>query len=509
MKIRRVVIVGGGTAGWLAANHLGLELSKRAGFSITLIESKDIPIIGVGEGTAAVIRNSLESFGINEAELLLRCDTTFKTGIKFIDWMMPKASRNSNFFYHPFDSPYPAGVDATNFWLSNKSCSYSELTKSYSVAENNLCPKLRNSPPYKGIVNYAYHFDAKKFADLLADNAKRRFGILHKHKTISFAKIDDEGFINSLHYDDGEVETFDFFIDCSGFNALLIEKTMGVKFIDKGNQIVADQALALQIPTVPSDEIFPYTKATAHKAGWVWDIPLTTRRGTGFVYSSAHMSEDEAVEEFSRYHGASFCESNLRKIPMKAGYREKFWVKNCVALGLAQGFVEPLEATSIIITDRCAQLIASLLPEGRDEIETRSKQVNRRIENVWERVIDFIQVHYFISDRRDSDFWLDCTTTNNISDVLKERLLLWRSSVPNYHDFTADIEFFHLQSFLSVLYGMDYPTSAVDAADDFNGFVKEKIDEHLQSVRSLTDSLMSHRKWFDEFYKYATATKKL
>lgn len=508
MKIKRIAIVGGGTAGWLAANHMGLELSKRAGFSITVIESKDIPIIGVGEGTVSLIRKSLEDFGISEADLLLRCDTTFKLGIKFIDWVLPKEGRKDNFFYHPFDMPYPAGLDATDYWLEHKPCAFSEFTNSYNLAEKNLCPKLRNSPPYRGVANYAYHFDAKKFAELLADNAKSRFGISYKQKTITSARIDEQGFISALNYADGETEEFDFYIDCSGFSALLIGTTLGVKFVDKSAQIVADQALALQVPTDPHADIFPYTKATAHKAGWIWDIPLTTRRGTGFVYSSAHMSEQEAVAEFARYHGADFREANVRKIPMKAGYREKFWQKNCVALGLAQGFVEPLEATSIVITDRCAAIIAKLLPDYQENIEARAQQVNRRVEQIWEKVIDFIQLHYFISDRRDSEFWRDCTEAKKISDALSERLSLWKHSTPTHYDFAAEIEFFQKESFLSVLYGMDYPTRALESADEYKDFVKSKIDEHFQSAEALVNSLMSQRQWFDEFYTYAATAKK-
>ncbi|WP_152600215.1 tryptophan halogenase family protein [Cellvibrio mixtus] len=503
MKIRKIAIVGGGTAGWLAANHLGLESTKRRGLEITVIESKDIPIIGVGEGTVSIIRKSLENFGINEAELLLRCDTTFKTGIKFIDWMAPKKNRKNNFFYHPFDTPYPSGLDSTNYWLWNKSCEFSALTKSYFVAEKNQCPKLRESSPYDGAVNYAYHFDAKKFADLLSDNAKRRFGIIHKIKTIISANLGENGFIKSLNYGDGEVEEFDFFIDCSGFNALLIDKVFDVPFINKGDQILADQALALQVKTESSDEIFPYTKATAHQAGWIWDIPLTTRRGTGFVYSSAHMSEQEAVAEFARYHGAGFREENVRKIPMKAGYREKFWVKNCVALGLAQGFIEPLEATSIVITDRCAELISHLLPEYLKDIDLRAKQINLRVQTIWERVIDFVQLHYLISDRRDSTFWHDCTENAKVSGVLSERLLMWKSFAPDHYDFSAEVEFFHRESFLCVLYGMDYPTLSLENTEEYMVFLKSKIDTHFKDAEALVGKLISHRQWLNEFYAYA------
>lgn len=509
MKIKKIAIVGGGTAGWLAANHMGVELSTRAGFSITVIESKDIPIIGVGEGTVAVIRKSLEKFGIHEADLLLRCDATFKTGIKFIDWLSPKKERKSNFFYHPFDAPYPAGLDMTDYWLANKPCAFSEFAKSYLVAENNLCPKQKGSPAYKGVVNYAYHFDAKKFAELLSENARNRFGVIHKEKTILSASLDDQGFISGLNYAGGETEGFDFFIDCSGFHSLLISETLGATFIDKSDQIIADQALALQVATSPMEEIFPYTKATAHTAGWIWDIPLTTRRGTGFVYSSSHMSEQEAIEGFARYHGAGFCEDNVRKIPMKAGFREKFWIKNCVALGLAQGFVEPLEATSIVITDYCASLIAKLLPDYRADIEPRSHQLNKRVTYIWERVIDFVQMHYLISDRKDSDFWRDCTEEAKVSDVLKERLLLWKSSVPTYYDFSADVEFFQRESFLALLYGMDYPTRPVESSDDYKIFAEAKISEHFSNVRLIPEKLISQRQWFNEFNNYVAASKKI
>lgn len=509
MKIKKIAIVGGGTAGWLAANHIGMEIvSKRQGVSVTVIESKEIPTIGVGEGTVAVIRGTLESFGINEAELLLRCDATFKIGIKFIDWLDVKKGKKNNYFYHPFDMPYPMGIDATNYWLANKPCEFSALAKSYLLAEKNLSPKYRDSPPYQGAVNYAYHFDARKFAGLLAENATKKFGVIHKENTVLSCSLTNDGFIGALNYSNGEVEEFDFYIDCSGFSALLIGGALDVKMVDKTSQIFSDQALTLQIPTEESEEIFPYTKATAHKAGWIWDIPLTTRRGTGFVYSSAHMTEQEAVSMFAKYHGEKFREDNIRKIPMSAGYREKFWVKNCAALGLAQGFIEPLEATSIAVTDRCAALVASLLPDCLGDIELRANQVNQRVQQTWERLIDFVQLHYFISDRRDSDFWMDCRDENNLSDALRERILLWSRAMPTYYDYAAHVEFFQRESFLALLYGMDFQTATPSLDDSYCEFIRGKLDEHFKSSESLAATLISNRQWFTEFHSYAKSIKK-
>ncbi|MBU2884665.1 tryptophan 7-halogenase [Gilvimarinus agarilyticus] len=508
MQNKKIAIVGGGTAGWLAANHMGLELGTREGVSITVIESPDIPTIGVGEGTVAVIRNSLEKLGISEAQLLLRCQTTLKMGIKFVDWLAPKSERTDNFFYHPFDPPYPAGVDATDYWLDKGKTGFSQLTKSYRLAEKNLSPKLRGAKPYRGEVGYAYHFDARKFAELLAENARKRFGIHYQQQTVTSANLDEKGYIQSLNYADGNCESFDFYVDCSGFSSLIIGQTLEVPWVDKSEQILPDQALALQVPTAPEADLAPYTTATAHSAGWIWDIPLTTRRGTGFVYSSSHMTEQQAVADFARYHGEDFNENYLRKIPMKTGYRRSFWQKNCVALGLAQGFVEPLEATSIVITDYCAALIARLLPERQEDMPARSQQVNRRVEYIWERVIDFIQLHYCISDRRDSNFWRDCTDRAVMSDVLQERLALWETYTPMLYDFSADIEFFQRESYLCILYGMEYSTRPVGRLSDYDVFVESKIREHAHTVDQLERSLIGQRQWLNELYAYAAHAQK-
>ncbi len=508
MKIKRIAIVGGGNAGWLSANHLGLELSRDPEIEITLIESKDIPVIGVGEGTVPFIRNSLQSFGISEVDLLLHCDATFKTAIKFANWMSTEKYGKDNFYYHTFDAPFPSGYDVTYYWLGKKTeAYYSKLSAAYYVAERNRSPKRTDSPPYKGLVNYAYHFDAAKFATLLADNAKKKFGIKHIYETVNHVMLHDDGSVKGFQYDSGGHEEFDFYIDCSGFSSLLFGKTLKVPFIDKSDIILTDTALALQTPTDSYEELFPYTKAVAHGAGWVWDIPLTTRRGTGLVYSSQHMSDDDALKEFSKYHGRDLENSNARKIPMKAGFREKIWEKNCVTLGLAHGFVEPLEATSLFITDFCAGMIAKKMPLHKEEIPVYAKSCNEIATLIWERIFDFIQLHYCISDRRDTQFWRDVTEQVQLSDLLKERLELWKYSIPQRTDFASTFDFFHTESYLSVLYGMDYPTRAPAVNDLVGNFAKQKILEHLEHSRKQADSLMSQRKWLTELKEYVAKNR--
>lgn len=508
MKIKRIAIVGGGNAGWLSANHLGLELSRDPEIEITLIESKDIPVIGVGEGTVPFIRTSLQSFGINEIDMLIGCDATFKTGIKFSNWMDAKKYEENNFYYHVFDAPNPGGYDVTPYWLGNKKIAeFSRLSPIYWISEQNRCPKRSDSPPYNGVVNYAYHFDAAKFSTLLANNAKNRFGVRHIYETIKQVVLQDDGSIKGFEYVSGGYEEFDFYVDCSGFSSLLLGKVLNVPFIDKGNQILTDTALALQVPTGSNEEIFPYTKATAHGVGWIWDIPLTTRRGTGFVYSSQHMTDEDALKTFSIYHGRDLENANVRKIPMKAGFREKFWEKNCAALGLAQGFVEPLEATSIFVTDFCASMLAKKFPANKEEISMYAKSANDIAQLVWSRILDFIQVHYVISDRRDTQFWRDVTEGTIMSELLKERLALWRYSIPQRTDFASTFDFFYAENYLWVLYGMNYPTRAPVVSDKVGKLAEEIILKHLDKAKQLTVSLMSQRAYFNGVKEFATKNK--
>lgn len=499
MKIRKIAIVGGGTAGWMAANHLGVELSRDPDIEITLIESKDIPVIGVGEGTVPRIKETLNKFGISELDLLVNCDTTFKTGIKFSNWMEGRSDSSKHYYYHPFSSPYPKGFDVTDYWLHvREEFGFSNLSEIFSVAESDRCPKQKSSPPYLGAVDYAYHFNAGKFSDLIADNAKKRFSVKHKFETVSSVRLNGAGNIESLVYASGEVEHFDFYIDCSGFASLLLGQELGVQFVDKSSQILTDTALVVQEPTAESNPIQPYTTAHAHKAGWIWDIPLTTRRGLGCVFSSSHMSESEALSEFSRYLGRPMSDEDVRRIPMKIGYRQEFWKKNCVALGLAQGFVEPLEATSILVTDFSANLLAKSFPRDIEDIHVLSGYYNEAVLYSWERVIDFVQLHYCISDRRDTQFWVDCTENSKKSDILQERLDRWAVTTPKSSDFFSTFDIFGVENYLFVLYGMDYATKKIAIAEKERARASEIIKGALSCSEKIAGDLLSHRQWLSE-----------
>ncbi|MES2902337.1 MAG: tryptophan halogenase family protein [Pseudomonadota bacterium] len=496
MKIKRIAIVGGGSAGWLAANHLGAALTLDPDIEITLIESEDVPIIGVGEGTVPLIRDSLEKFGIAEVDLIADCDTTFKHGIKFVDWLNPAKHGANNFYYHPFSPAFPAGYDVTAFMLANREQRpFSDVGPGLAPCEAMRSPKLISSPPYQGELGYAYHVNAHKFAQLLARNAQEKFGVIHKLATIVGATQHDDGAIAALVLKSGETIEFDFFVDCSGFASVLAGGVLKIPFIDKSHQLLTNTALVQQVSTQDSDPIPPYTKATAHAAGWIWDIPVTNRRGTGFVYSNAHMSDDVAAQTFAQYLGISSSAFAPRKIPMTIGYRQQFWSKNCISLGLAQGFVEPLEATSIFLTDISAALFATNFPRFTDDIDVLKKHCNEVVAYWWERTIDFIQLHYHISDRSDSQFWIDNAQSSTVSDTLQERLARWRLSSPKRSDFFSSFDLFDATSYSYILYGMKFDTRQALLSRE----QAQESAEQLMAVKQRSDQLVAtlpdHREW--------------
>lgn len=505
MKIKRIAIIGGGTAGWLAANHLGLELDSDPEIEITLIESKDVPTIGVGEGTVPYIMNGLKKFGISEADLLLTCDTTFKQGIKFVNWLDPKLHED-NYYYHSFDVPYPSGIDVSGYWMSHHKGPFDDVGIQARVCELGLSPKLKSSGNYEGVLSYAYHFNALKFANLLAKNAKSRFNISHQYATITGVTKDNFGNIIQLKTDEGNTLDFDFYVDCSGFSSILIDKELKVPFVSKSNEILTDTVLVQQMPLEKNEEIKPYTTATAHKAGWIWDIPLTSRRGTGFVYASKYMNEKEAINLYAQYLGVDVDSLSPRKIPMEIGYRKEFWHKNCVALGLAQGFIEPLEATSILVTDFSAELLASNFPRELSDITTFKAEYNKVLTYVWEGVIDFIKLHYCLSDRSDSQFWIDNRDEKIMSEQLIKRLDKFKLRPPRASDFfSSRFDMFDEKNYMYVLYGMKFNTRSRPLSEIEKNQSHKLFESNNSFVKKAKEDLISHKSWLMELQ--ATAEK--
>jgi tryptophan halogenase len=504
MTIKKIVIVGGGTAGWIAANHLGKKFSNNEQVSVTLIESPEIAPIGVGEGTVPEIRRTLAHFDISETAFIRECDVTFKQSIKFVNWTRKEKDEQTKYFHHLFDKPSKFGDDLTPYWLAqNTNTAYAQMVSpQYSACEAFKAPKAITTPEYEANLGYAYHLNAGKFANLLARNAIDKFSVEHIRATVKQVKLAADGSIASLETKEHGKLNFDFYIDCSGFESLLFGQALKVPFIDKSDQLMVNSALVVQVPTKETDEIPPYTIATAHQAGWIWDIALTSRRGVGFVYSNNHMSDELAKKKLDHYLKGNPNGLSYRKIPLKVGFREKSWHKNCVSLGLAQGFLEPLEATSILLTDFAAGFLADRFPESLDHMNILEQRFNHVMDYAWHRVVDFIKLHYCISDREDSKFWRDNKEEDNIPSTLKKRLSLWQKFTPEKEDFFSKFEIFDYDNYLYVLYGMNFKTKLSVNQSDSDTKLKEHEEYIIKVSQAINEQLPNHSELLNKIKQY-------
>jgi len=509
--IKKIVIVGGGTAGWLAANHLAKNLitPNQGSVEITLVESANIPTIGVGEGTVPMMRQSLQHLGISETEFILACDATFKQGIKFVDWTANPIAGKPNYYHHIFDYPQTSNVDLTAYWLKNiknTGMSYvNALSIQGQMCDAGLAPKMITTPEFQGAASYGYHLDANKFSALLAKNAVNELGVNHIQADVLDITQHENSEIKSLITKDGQTISGDFFVDCTGFKSLLLGEKLKVSFKDKSDTLFVDHAVAIQVPYEKVDApIASHTISTALTSGWVWDIGLKERRGIGHVYSSRYTSHEQAEQDLRAYIGPMADNVDSRLIPMKIGYREKFWHKNCVALGLSQGFVEPLEATGLLVFDATAKMLAEQFPSSKLDMPLIAKQFNERVTTSWDNVIDFVKAHYCLSKRDDSDFWLDNRASDSIPDSLKERLARWKHQPPSAYDFASKFDIFNLENYQYILYGMDFDTNL----DNFQHRLAKdsRANEEFAAIQNQTKFALSklpkHRDLIDKIYQH-------
>jgi len=460
--MKRVIIVGGGTAGWLSAGYLAKRLGADlpGGVAITLVESKEIGILGVGEGTFPTIRKTLATIGVNEAEMIRRCGATFKQGAKFAYWRHAPGTGRHDHYLHSFQNTEDrGGLDLLPYWLLGLAGdeNWDEVnTPQKKAADAHRAPKLPSHPDYVAPLNYAFHFDAVTLAQLLRDQGIAN-GVIHLIDTVDEVLTGEEGIAGVRTAANG-VLTADLYIDCTGFRAELIGKALGSPYRSCRDVLFCDTALAIQVPYATEDApIASYTISTAQEAGWIWDIGLDRRRGIGHVYSSSHTDDARAEAVLRDYVGPAAEQLETRKIRFEGGYRETNWVKNCVAIGLSSGFFEPLEATGIVFAEVAAAMVANLFPWGGD-FETSARQFNHIMRRRYERTLDFIKLHYSISQRRDSDFWRDNVDPSTSRDSLHELLDRWRFRPPTEMDIDTNIDIFTEPSWQYVLYGMGWKT---------------------------------------------------
>lgn len=499
MGKRRILIVGGGTAGWLAAAYLArfLDLADQAQIEITLLESPELGIIGVGEGTFPTIRSTLKFLGIDETRFIRATSATFKQGIRFNDWLhapLPDGTRHH--YLHPFEAPfYTEGTSLVPYWLLQDEATRPPFAQAVTiqnrVAESRRAPKKQGEGEFSGPLNYAYHFDAVRLARILRERAEE-LGVRHLSGLLTDVELGEDGAIARIvTREQGALEA-DLYVDCSGFRAELIGKALGARFKSVRDILFTDRALACKIPYAePDAPIESFTIAAAHEAGWTWDIGLEGARGIGTVYSSAHMSDDEAARVLRAYVGHGDYQARI--IPFEPGYREAQWVKNCVAVGLSGGFLEPLESTGVVLIEAAVGMIAELFPHN-GPVDAPARRFNELIVGRYERIIAFLKLHYCLS-RREEPFWRDNADPASIPEGLQELLRQWRHRPPGRFDFLLDLESFAFFNYQYILYGMDYRTDLSGGRGDFpNVEAAERLFARIRAFSErATEDLPTHR----------------
>jgi tryptophan halogenase len=512
--VKKIVIVGGGSAGWLTAGVIAADhiVNKETGIEVILIESPDIASIGVGEGTWPSMRTTLKKIGISETQFIRECDASFKQGSKFINWI----KGNNEFYYHPFTLPEKySEINLAEYWQPLKSkISFSDAVCPQSfLADRYLAPKQMPTPEYACVVNYGYHLDAGKFAIMLKKHCIDVLGITYISDNVIQVNPTESDDIASLSTQFNGDISGDLFIDCTGFASLLLGQHYQIPFKDERGVLFNDSALAVQVPyTNPEGDIESCTHSTATESGWIWDIGLPTRRGVGHVFSSAYTTDEQAEKTLRKYLEPSLGKAaadkvSPRKLAFNPGYRKKFWHQNCVAVGIAAGFIEPLEATALVLIEQSAQMISEQLPVNRAVMDITARRFNDKFTHHWKKIIEFLKLHYVLTQRIDSDYWRDHCNPDTIPEGLKELLKLWKYQPPWIHDTVLAGEMFPSASFQYVLFGMDTPNHYGEPNRRNNKknveMARELFDENAKRTQQLVSRLPSNRELLKRLSEYS------
>ena len=492
--IRKIVIVGGGTAGWMTAAALTAKLAGLP-IAIRLVESAEIGTVGVGEATVPHIRHFNAALGLDEADFMRKTQATYKLGIEFRGW--GKAGES---YIHPFGA-YGAPIGGVGFhhhWLRARQGGDPTPLEAYSLPI--MAARLgRFAPPSSDLrslastYNYAYQFDAGLYAAYLRAYAEARGVVRTEGKVADVALRGEDGFIESITMENGERIEADLFIDCSGFRGLLIEQSLKTGYEDWTRWLPCDRAAAVPCDTV--ERSTPYTRCTVDTAGWRWRIPLQHRVGNGYVYCSDHISDDEAATALlAGLEGPAQAEP--RFLRFVTGRRKKQWNKNCVAIGLASGFLEPLESTSIHLIQVAVTTLLEMFPD-RDCAQSDQDEYNRVMDLEFERIRDFLVLHYHANQRTDAPFWNE-RRTMSIPDSLAYKMDLFRDRgvVVKYRD-----GFFLEPSWLAVYLGQNIVPAAYDPVSD--GVPDAALAQRLKAIRdSIADTaqaMPTHDDWIARF----------
>ncbi|MEX0957991.1 MAG: tryptophan halogenase family protein [Burkholderiales bacterium] len=491
--VNNVLIVGGGTAGWMAATFLATHF-RNTGRTVSLVESSNVPTIGVGEATVPTLVAYLRQLGIDETEFMRRSHATYKLGIRFTNW---RAGNDT--YWHPFG--VTGGrideLELFHFWLKSIRNGYPEGPFSSYSLQVLLAEQERSPRPLSGTSvvidrgQYAYHLDAGAFAEFLKGIAIER-GTRHLVDDVTRVVVGENGLIAGIHTREHGLLEADLYIDCSGFKAMLAEEALGDGYVDWSNTLLCDYALAAPQPS--SASMPPYTRSTALSAGWAWQIPLTHRVGNGYVFCSRFIEKDAAVREFATLLGVEADSLEPRVLKMRVGHRRNFWRGNCVAIGLASGFVEPLESTGLLLIQRGMEVLLEYFPDKSFD-PGFIKRYNERMQANYEEIRDFILLHYVLTQRTGDPFW-DAYRNVPLPDSLADLLQTYRRTgtveIPRHSVFRES-------SWYSILTGMNCLPQTYHPRADLSDF--EKI-RHILGVivhgnRETAATLPPHRDYIE------------
>lgn len=463
-----VVIVGGGTAGWMTASYLKAAFGDQ--LSVTLVESKNVPTIGVGEATFSTIRHFFAYLGLEENDWMPATHATYKLAIRYENWRA-----KGHYFYHPFErSRSVDGVSLADWWLHKRPSADYDRDCSVVAA---LCDAKRSPRYLEGALlerdfveygsaelsrstmteqttqfPYAYQFDATLLAKFLTKYGTDR-GVRHVLDDVVEIGVDARGYLTHVRTKESGDLAGDLFIDCTGFRGMLLNKRLGVPFLSYQDSLPNDSAVALRVPVdMAEHEMGPYTKATAQNAGWIWTIPLFGRIGTGYVYASGYCTPDEAERTLREFVGPAADDLPANHIRMRVGRSENSWVNNCVAIGLSSGFVEPLESTGIFFIQNAVEQLVKHFPSGQDDDKLR-KSYNRQVANVMDGVREFLVLHYFAAKRHDNQYWQDAKT-REMPDGLAERIEQWQVKLPDEDTIFPYYHGFEPYSYIAMIFGL-------------------------------------------------------
>ena len=502
-RVEQITIVGGGTAGWMTAMIVNSFLNAARdgpGVAITVIESPKIPTVGVGEATVAGIALLLSQLGIDEAEFIRRCNASFKLSVRFENWAVDGAGAPID-YHHPFNYPtFLAGVTPVHHYNRfGPHPGHSELADCLvpnpALIDAYKGPRRIGGANYENQINYAYHLDAALFGRFLRDVAVER-GLRHIQDDVVDVELDERGYVSALRLERGGTFPVELVVDCTGFKGLIIQQVLGEPFEPFGPSLLCDRAIPVQIPHRYPTRLQPCTRSTALGAGWVWRVPLYSRLGTGYVFSSAFRSDEEAMVEFFDHLRAvgdlppNVPDPETKVIHMKTGRTERAWVKNCVAIGLSGGFVEPLEATAIYLIEMAARLLVSHLPDRAID-PVFAGRFNKLMEALNDEVRDFIVCHYYTSNRPEP-FWRAARDDIEVPASLEENLELWRHVLPNITD-TDGSKLFNYWNYIYTLWakgyfaGKHFPLEGSISRRDWEDFGRNLARVTHSQVESLPD----------------------